>query len=80
LDWIAVVIGMRRLDYDDIEQPDHSAGANVVLDRQGQYPPVRPKHRRALPVADAGDLAKRNPSKGKAEDGGEYLKRQPINR
>ncbi len=39
----------------------------------GRHPPVRARHRRALPRADAGALAGRNPPTGKVEDGGEYL-------
>jgi hypothetical protein len=61
LDWIAVVIVMRRLDYDDIEQPGRPAGANVVLDRQRQYPAVRARHRQAVPGVGTDDLAAETP-------------------
>ena len=50
-----------------------SAGAGDL----GRHPPVRARHRRALPRADAGDVAERNSPAGAAEDRGQYLAPTP---
>ena len=39
----------------------------------GRHPAVRARHRRALPRADAGGVAERNPPAGAAEDGRQHL-------
>ena len=49
-------------------------GEAPVLVTSGGDPAVRARHRRALPRANAGDLAERNPSAREAEDGGQYLR------
>ena len=49
-----------------------SAGAGHL----GRDPPLRARHRRALPRANAGHLARRDSPARKAEDGGEYLRRR----
>jgi flagellar biosynthesis protein FlhA len=43
----------------------------------GRHPAVRARHRRALPRADAGAVAERNPPARKVEDGGKYLTPSP---
>ena len=45
----------------------------------GRHTAVRARHRRALPGADAGGLARRNPPAGAAEDGRKHLDRVLIN-
>ena len=63
----------------------HYAGARRLRGRRARrripgarhlrwHPPVRARHRRALPRPDPGDLAGRDPPARAAEDGGEYLR------